>query len=65
MSKVYNNEEKVLLTVKEMCAYLGIGETKARELLRDSSNEFTLRIGNRLYAHKAQLDKWLIKQLVK
>ena len=31
---------------------LGIGETKARELLHDPKNGFTVRIGNRLYAHK-------------
>lgn len=26
-----NKEEKKLLTVKDLCAYLSIGETKARE----------------------------------
>ena len=41
-------EEKVLLSVKEMCAYLSIGQTKCRELLSDPANGFTVRIGNRL-----------------
>lgn len=31
--------EKVLLNVKEFCAYMGIGETKARELLKDETCE--------------------------
>lgn len=42
-----------------MGEYLGIGETKTRELLHDKRNGFTVRIGNRLYAHKGKLDIWL------
>ncbi len=57
-------DEKALLNVKEMCDYLGIGQTKARELLADPQNEFTVRIGNRLYAHKKRLDKWLINRIL-
>lgn len=52
--------EKALLNVKEFCQYLGIGETKARELLTKTNNNFTVRIGNRLYANKIMLDKWLL-----
>lgn len=37
-----------LLNIKEFCDYLGIGETKARELLHNPGNGFTVRIGNRL-----------------
>ena len=55
---------KALLNVKEMCAYLGIGQTKARELLSDPRNGFTLRIGNRLYAHRGKLDAWLLSQIM-
>ena len=33
-----NKEEKKLLTVKDLCAYLSIGETKARELLHNPDN---------------------------
>lgn len=57
-------EQKALLNVKEMCDYLGIGQTKARELLADPSNGFTIRIGNRLYAHRAKLDAWLLNQIM-
>lgn len=51
--------EKALLNLKEVCQYLGIGQTKARELLTKTNNRFTIRIGNRLYANKIQLDKWI------
>ena len=56
--------EKALLNVKEMCEYLGIGQTKARELLADPRNKFTVHIGNRLYAHKERLDTWLINRIL-
>lgn len=56
--------ERALLDIKAFCEYLGIGETKARELLRNPDNGFTVRIGNRLYAHKKRLDAWLINQIL-
>lgn len=56
--------EKILLNVKEVSEYLGLGETKTRELLRSSKNGFTIRIGNRLYAHKEKLDIWLKNQIL-
>lgn len=52
--------DKALLNIKEFCEYLGIGETKAREILTKTNNNFAVRIGNRLYANKTQLDKWLL-----
>lgn len=57
-------ETRALLNVKELCEYLGIGQTKARELLSNPSNGFTVRIGNRLYAHKGKLDNWLLNQIL-
>ena len=56
-------EDKALLSVKEMCTYLSIGQTKCREFLSNPANGFTVRIGNRLYAHKKHLDKWLENQI--
>jgi len=50
--------EKQLLNIKDMCLYLGIGQTKARELVR-GQNGFGIRIGNRWYADKRKLDEWL------
>lgn len=52
--------DKKLLNIKEICEYLGIGETKARELVR-GHNGFGVRIGNRWYADKKQLDRWIKK----
>lgn len=56
--------EKALLNKKDFCQYLGIKQTKARELLHNPANGFTVRIGNRLYAHKGKLDKWLLEQIL-
>ena len=56
-------QEKALLNLDEFCTYLGIGKTKARELLHDPRNKFTVRIGSRLYAHKKKLDEWLEYQV--
>ena len=52
--------DKALLNVKEVCEYLGIGESKARELLTKTNNNFTVRLGGRVYANKVQLDKWIL-----
>ena len=54
--------EKALLNLKEFCQYLNIGQTKAREILTTQNNSFTVRIGNRLYANKILLDKWINEQ---
>ena len=51
-----NTEQKALLNLSEFCAYLGIGKTKAREILNSPSCDFSFRIGNRLYANKKKLD---------
>lgn len=56
--------EKALLNINEICEYLGIGKTKARELLHDRHNGFAVCIGNRLYAHKGRLDDWLLAQVL-
>lgn len=52
--------EKALLDLKEFCEYLGIKETKARYLMTKTNNPYTVRIGNRLYANRILLDKWLL-----
>lgn len=51
--------DKRLLNVKEFCTYLGIGQTKARELLTKTDNPYTVRLDGRLYANKILLDKWI------
>lgn len=57
-------EKKALLNLQEVCDYLGIGKTKARQIMKDPRNKFTIRIGNRLYAHKGKLDLWLLSRIV-
>lgn len=59
-----NKKEKKLLTVKELCMYLSIGETKARELLHNPRNGFTVRIDSRLYAHRDKVDAWLLRNIL-
>ena len=53
-----SNANKKLLTLKEVCDYLGIGQTKAGELVR-GHNGFGVQIGNRWYADKSKLDRWI------
>lgn len=55
--------DKALLTINELCEYLGIGQTKARQLAADPKNNFTLRIGKKIYIHKERLDEWLLEQI--
>lgn len=55
-------ENKALLTVKEFCEYLGIGETKARELIRKPRNGFAIKIGSKWFIHKERLDSWLLNE---
>ncbi len=50
--------EKRLLTLKEVCQYLGIGMTKARELVR-GHNGFGIKIGDKWYADIEKLNKWI------
>ena len=41
-------QEKVLLNVEETAAYLNLGMTKTRELMRENEKIFVVRIGNRI-----------------
>lgn len=56
-------DRKILLNVEETAAYLNIGKT--REIMKENEKIFVVRIGNRNYAHKALLDKWLLAQIRK
>lgn len=51
-------ESKALLNIKEVCEYLGVGQNKARELVR-GCNGFGVLLGGKWYAHKKKLDAWL------
>lgn len=63
ISTMQIRQEKALLYIKEFCDYLGIGQTKARELLR-GRNGFGVQIGNRWYANKRKLDEWINRQSI-
>ena len=52
---------KKLLNIKEVCEYLGIGDTKCIEIL-SGRNGIGIQIGNRWYANKEKLDKWIDNQ---
>ena len=55
-------ENKMLLDIDEFCECLGIGKTKARELLKTPRNGFALKIGSKWYVHKGRLEEWLLKE---
>jgi len=55
-------ENKALLSVKDVCIYLSIGDTKARQLLKSPASTFTVKLGGQLFAHKRKLDEWLEEQ---
>ncbi len=48
-------DRKILLNVEETAAYLNIGKTKTREIMKENEKIFVVRIGNRNYAHKNPL----------
>lgn len=56
-------QEKALLNVAETAAYLNLGKTKTREIMKQHEKSFVIRIGNRSYAHKGLLDRWLLAQV--
>lgn len=48
--------EKTLMTVDEFCNYVGIGKTKARELISNPNCKYVVRIGRRVFIHKELFD---------
>lgn len=53
--------EKKLMTIDEFCKYVGIGKTKARELISDPCSRYVVRIGRRVYVHRELFDEELKK----
>ena len=54
-------EEKMLLSVDEFCDYVGIGKTKAKEVIANPCTKFVVRIGRRVFIHKELFDEELKK----
>ncbi len=51
--------EKALLTVREMMLYTGWGENTVRAELNHPACRYVVRKGNRLYANRKLLDKYI------
>lgn len=52
-------EHKALLNVREMMLYTGWGENTVRDELNHPRCNYVVRKGNRLYANRRLLDKYL------
>lgn len=53
--------QKILMSFGEFCDYMGIGKTKARELISNPCCKYVVRIGRRVFIHKGLLDDELRK----
>lgn len=53
--------EKNLMTIDEFCKYVGIGKTKAREMISNLCCKYVVRIGRRVFIHKELFDDELKK----
>ena len=49
------------MSLNEICEYTGWGKTKVREILKRPTSNFTIVLGNRLYANKKLFDEYLEK----
>lgn len=54
-----NLHSKALLTVPETMMYTGFGESKVRNMLNHPRCSFVVRNGNKLYANRKLLDRYL------
>lgn len=54
-------DNKILLTIPELMEYTGFGEKKIRQLLNNPQSTYTVRNGNKLYAHKELFEEFLKK----
>ena len=56
-----DTNNKMLLSIKDIMEMTGLGEKKVRQMLKDHSSTFTIRNGNRLYAHKELFEDYVKK----
>ena len=56
-----DGDKRILLTIKDIMEMTGLGEKKVRQILKDPSSTFTIRNGNRLYAHKELFEDYVKK----
>ena len=48
--------ERNLMTIEEFCKYVGIGKTKAREMISKPGCKYVVHIGRRVFIHKELFD---------
>ena len=53
--------ERNLMTIEEFCKYVGIGKTKAREMISKPGCKYVVHIGRRVFIHKELFDAELKK----
>ena len=52
---------KLLLSIKDIMEMTGLGEKKVRQMLKSPTSTFTIRNGNRLYAHRDLFKEYMEK----
>ena len=48
--------ERNLMTIEEFCKYVGIGKTKAREMISKPGCKYVVHIGRKVFIHKELFD---------
>ena len=56
--KIMEVEQK-LMTIKEFCKYMSIGDSTARKILSEPNCPYACRIRGRIFINKTILDKWI------
>jgi len=54
-------EDKRVLSVAEFAQYLGIGQTTARAILKDTRLGYRVKVGNTIMVNRKLLDEYLDK----
>lgn len=57
-----NNEDNRFLTIKEFANFMRIGETKAREIIKEH-HKIAINIGGKWLIDKTKLEKWIDNNL--
>jgi hypothetical protein len=56
-----DTDNKMLLSIKDIMEMTGLGEKKIRQILKSPTSNFTIRNGNRLYAHRELFEDYMEK----
>ena len=61
MEDCNQSNDKILLSIKDVMNMTGLGEKKVRQILKNPKSTYTVRNGNRLYAHKELFEDYVKK----